>query len=62
MLWEGSFVAKKDDLYVGSSSVIKSGLKDTIEQGFTAVNPGFRGRDLAQASSSWSRSTLGVTG
>ena len=21
MLWEGSFVAKKDDLYVGSSSV-----------------------------------------
>jgi len=49
MLWEGSFVARKDDLYVGSSSVIKSGLKDTIEQGFTAVNPGFRGRDLAQA-------------
>ncbi len=49
MLWEGSFVAKKDDLYVGSSSVIKSGLKDTMEQGFTAVRPGFRGRGLAQA-------------
>jgi len=49
MLWEGSFVAKKDDLYVGSSSVIKSGLKDTIDQGFTAVRPGFRGRGLARA-------------
>jgi len=49
MLWEGSFVAKKDYLYVGSSSVIKSGLKDTIEQGFTAVRPGFRRRGLAQA-------------
>ncbi len=49
MLWEWSFVAKKDDLYVGSSSVIKAGLKDTIDQGFTSVRPGFRGRGIAQA-------------
>src|SRR5712692_1371162 len=49
MFWEGSFVAKKDGVYVGSSSVIKSGLTDTIDQGFTAVRPRFRGRGIAQA-------------
>ncbi len=49
MFWEGSFVAKKDGVYIGSSSVIKSGLTDTIDQGFTAVRPRFRGRGIAQA-------------
>ena len=49
MLWEGSFVAKKDGVYIGSSSVIKSDLTDTIDQGFTAVRPRFRGGGIAQA-------------
>jgi GNAT superfamily N-acetyltransferase len=48
-LWEGSFVAKHGDQYVGSSTLLKSGRDEMLDQGFTAVRPGFRGRGIAQA-------------
>jgi ribosomal protein S18 acetylase RimI-like enzyme len=49
MLWDGSFIAKHGEIYVGSSSLLQSGLRGMVEQGFTAVRPGYRGRDIAQA-------------
>lgn len=49
MIWDGSFVARDGDMYVGSSSVMESGVKMTVDQGFTVVRPGYRGRGIAQA-------------
>lgn len=48
-VWQGSFVAKLGDEYVGSSSLFRAGRNDTMYQGFTAVRPEFRGRGIAQA-------------
>jgi GNAT superfamily N-acetyltransferase len=48
-VWEGSFVAKHGDQYVGSSSVLRTARNDVLDQGFTAVRPDFRGRGIAQA-------------
>lgn len=48
-IWEGSFVVKHGDVYAASSTLLKSGIQGVIDQGFTAVRPEFRGRDLAQA-------------
>ena len=47
-VWEGSFVAKEGDRFVGSSSVQLAGKDDLLDQGFTAVRPGYRGRGIAQ--------------
>ena len=49
MLWEGSFVAKEGDAYVGESSLLESGIDGLIDQGFTVVRPSYRGRNVAQA-------------
>ena len=49
MIWEGSFVAKDGDVYVGESSLLESGAGETIDQGFTVVRPSHRGRDIAQS-------------
>jgi mycothiol synthase len=49
MVWEGSFVAKHGDVYVGESSILKTGMPGVFEQGFTVVRPAYRGRDIAQA-------------
>ncbi len=49
MNWEGSFVAKDGDKYVGSSSVFESGIDGMVDQGFTVVRPGYRGQGIAQA-------------
>jgi GNAT superfamily N-acetyltransferase len=49
LVWEGSFVAKEGDRFVGSSSVQLAGRDDFLHQGFTAVRPGYRGRGIAQA-------------
>jgi mycothiol synthase len=49
MVWEGSFVAKHGDVYVGESSVLKTGMQGVFEQGFTVVRPSYRGRNIAQA-------------
>jgi GNAT superfamily N-acetyltransferase len=49
VVWEGSFVARIGDAYIGESSLLRSGMDDTLEQGFTVVRPGFRGRGVAQA-------------
>jgi GNAT superfamily N-acetyltransferase len=43
------FVAKEGDLYVGSSSLLESGVAGVIDQGFTVVRPDYRGRGIAQA-------------
>ena len=48
-VWEGSFVAKFRDSYVGSSTVLRNGKNDALDQGFTAVRPEFRGKGIAQA-------------
>ncbi len=48
-VWRGSFVAKLGDEYVGSSSLLRAETSDTMDQGFTAVRPEFRGRGIAQA-------------
>ncbi|HME18337.1 MAG TPA: GNAT family N-acetyltransferase, partial [Nitrososphaerales archaeon] len=47
--WKGSFVAKSGDAFVGESSLLKSGIEGTLDQGFTVVRPGFRGKGIAQA-------------
>jgi GNAT superfamily N-acetyltransferase len=49
MIWEGSFVAKEGGVYVGSSSLFESGIEGVIDQGFTVVRRGYRGRGIAQA-------------
>jgi len=49
MLWDDSFIAKYGEIYVGSSSLLESGVRGMVEQGFTAVRPGYRGRGIAQA-------------
>jgi len=49
MVWEGSFVAKRGTLYVGSSSLLESGMDNVIDQGFTVVRPEYRGSGIAQA-------------
>jgi mycothiol synthase len=49
MVWEGSFIAKHGDVYVGESSILKTGMPDVFEQGFTVVRPSYRRRDIAQA-------------
>lgn len=49
MVWQGSFVAKRGDEYVGSSCVLRSGRNDMLDQGFTAVRPELRGKGIAQA-------------
>jgi ribosomal protein S18 acetylase RimI-like enzyme len=49
MVWEGSFVARDGEAYVGASSLLESGVSGVIDQGFTVVRPGYRGRDIAQA-------------
>lgn len=48
-VWEGSFVAKHGDEYVGSSTALRTARNDVLDQGFTAVRPEFRGREIAQA-------------
>lgn len=49
LVWEGSFVAKEGDRFVGSSSLDLAERDDLLGQGFTAVRPGYRGRGIAQA-------------
>jgi mycothiol synthase len=49
MVWEGSFIARHGDVYVGESSILKTGMSGVLEQGFTVIRPGYRGRDIAQA-------------
>jgi ribosomal protein S18 acetylase RimI-like enzyme len=49
MVWDGSFVAKEEEVYVGESSLLESGVGGVIDQGFTVVRPGYRGRGIAQA-------------
>jgi len=46
--WDGSYVAKDGDIYVGSSSVFESGIGGVVDQGFTVVRPGYRGRGIAE--------------
>jgi GNAT superfamily N-acetyltransferase len=49
MVWDGSFVAKEGEAFVGESSLLESGIEGVIDQGFTVVRPGHRGRNVAQA-------------
>lgn len=49
LVWEGSFVAKEGDRFVGSSSLDLAERDNLLGQGFTAVRPGYRGRGIAQA-------------
>jgi ribosomal protein S18 acetylase RimI-like enzyme len=49
MVWDGSFLAKKRDNFVGASSLLESGVGAMLDQGFTVVNPAWRGRGIAQA-------------
>ena len=49
MIWEGSFVAKLGGVYAGSSSIFESGQSGMVDQGFTVVNPAYRGRGVARA-------------
>ena len=48
MIWDGTFVAKEGEAYVGESSLLESGIGGVIDQGFTVVRPGYRGRNIAQ--------------
>jgi mycothiol synthase len=49
MIWDGSFIAKEGDNYVGESSLHESGIDGVIDQGFTVVRPSHRGRGVARA-------------
>jgi len=49
MVWDGSFVAKERGDFVGASSLLESGASAMLDQGFTVVNPAWRGRGIAQA-------------
>ena len=49
MIWDGSIVAKEGEKYIGESSLLESGVRGVIDQGFTVVRPGYRGRGVAQA-------------
>jgi len=49
VIWDGTFVAKRGEAYVGESSLLESGVDGLIDQGFTVVRPGYRGRHIAQA-------------
>lgn len=49
IVWEFSFVAKDGDKYVGSSTILRSGVEGLLDEGFTVVRPEYRGRGIAQA-------------
>jgi len=60
VIWEGSFVAREGDRYLGSSTLLRSGEEGLVGQGFTVVRPEYRGKGIAQAvkvkAAAWAKS------